>query len=116
MPEPAAVHAATLAALDEQIEHFEQAVTIRRTHSNPHQSTPFCAYCDKRWPCEPRRLSEMVIAALAGLRGRRSILVRHAPEWHPDLGWQCAADHGVITAWEDCPDRRDASAGIGVGE
>jgi hypothetical protein len=98
------------------------------------------AALDERY-AQLERLAEMgtPLADLDGLRGRRSILVRHAPtrdhgrlsrageECPPTpYGIECGCDlRALICAscrdeagdpipWEDCPDWRDAAAGLEV--
>lgn len=84
MPTPTERHAAYLAALDRWIAHEERRPAARAG----------------------------LTMHLDGLRGRRSILVRHAPEWYPTHGWVCARCRNGIgerVRWGGCPDWRDAA-------
>lgn len=139
---PTERHAAYLAALDRLIE-AEKAATPGpwRTHdtylnvggytatvlSGEGSATDLRAWLPTRssepWD-EKRNVwndAELIAAlrngAVRSLAGRRSILVRHAPEWlHTWNAWVCAqcavpglGDH---VRWEDCPDYRDAASGL----
>lgn len=93
MPDPADRQAATLAALDRQTE------TIKA----------------RAWPALTEQVIEHVEQAQ---KGRRSILRRHAPIWTTIRGladqvnlWACK---GCGRPWEECPDWRDAAAGLEV--
>lgn len=82
-------HEAAVEDLVRLNEEVEEAARIGQNHSNPHQSTSFCAYCDKRWPCEPRRLADLVASLAtnsyragfeAGARNARALWETHGAE------------------------------------
>jgi hypothetical protein len=81
--------AATLAALDEQTTYAGRVLSL----------------ADGEW-------REIIVGIVAGLRGRRSIQVRHGPR--PDgLCIMCRWPNGELMPWP-WPDWRDASAGLEV--
>lgn len=140
MPDPLAQHAAYLAALDRQIENAGAAVTeggdrwtIRRVE--PYTDDLLLSHAadlDEDPPVyvvgtvdveeAAKRLMEAGCprATIAQLEGRRSILVRHAPALCRECPearqhYECEAcrDHpGRPSDWGDCPDYRDAAAGL----
>ena len=108
MTDPSARHAEALRRLDWLIETAE-AADRSRWMADVAQASP----TRMRSEDDARYLVSVTPGSvLPMLRGRRSILQRHAPERQKIRGewvWLCARDRFM---WEDCPDWRDAAAGL----
>ncbi len=107
--DPVDRQAVTLAALDRLIEIAEAADKSRWM-----ADVARTANIRMRTEDDARYLVSVTPGSvLLWLRGRRSILVRHAPEWCEEGHWVCAC--GFTHAWPD-GDWRDAAIGLEVGD